>query len=98
MTDRVGHINARQIAQAQTKLSDAVRDALWNVQMSHGREDPYIISRDRDALLEAAGELLHVLDEYIRPQCTDVMPGTVDWGCLKAEKHDGRHGDGLVSW
>lgn len=99
MTGRVGSISARQIAATQLKLSEAVRDALWNHRMSHGREDPHIVSRDRDRLLEAAQELLGVLDEYLRPQCPAIMPGTTAWRCFKPEGHAGSlHGDGVVSW
>lgn len=76
MTDFVGHIGAQQIERARTKLSDAVRDALWNRDLSHGREDPYIVFRDRDTLLEAAEELLFVIDEHIQPSHGD---GLVRW-------------------
>jgi len=95
----VGHVTARQIRHVQRALSDAVRDALWNERMSHGHYPPDLVRKDLNALLEAAGNLIGVLEEHIRPRCTGIMPGGITaWRCSRADGHRGRHGDGLVSW
>lgn len=50
-----------EVERGRRKLEDAADDAAWNRRMSHGHEDPHIVARDRDALLEAAQELLFVI-------------------------------------